>query len=413
MPILVCHNSTNSPAAKTRSLRPRWIYCGVLATTFPLRNGQRCSGRHEQARGLFAATIWNKKTRDQIRQRVAHDRIEVVHFHNTLPLISPSAYYGAREAGAAVVQTLHNFRLLCPGANLFRDGKACEKCVGHKLPLPGIVHKCYRDSRSASAAVATLISSHHALGTWQKAVDMYLAPTRFAFNKFVDGGWPADKMVVKPNFVDPDPGVGPGDGGYAIFVARLSSEKGLETLLQAWEKLDGAVPLKIVGDGPLASSVIEAQRRTPGIEWMGRLPLDAVYNAIGQASMLIFPSRCYETFGRVAAEAYAKGTPVVASRHGAPGDIVREGITGTLFEPGNGDALASAVKKMIADPAALAVLRKNARAEFIAKYTGDANHAMLMDAYAIAIRTARRDTKTFSHERARSLHERPRRDCES
>ena len=293
-----------------------------------------------------------------------------MHFHNTFPLISPSAYSAARAEGAAVVQTLHNFRLLCPGANLFRDGKACEDCIGKRMPWPGIVHKCYRENRAASAGVATLITVHHAMGTWRNAVDVYLAPTEFARGKFAAGGLPVEKLVVKPNFVDPDPGVGTGDGGYAIYVARLSHEKGLETLLAAWEKLGGSVPLKIIGDGPLENLVTAAQQRTANIEWLGRRPLAEVYDAIGHAALLVFPSRCYETFGRVAVEAYAKGTPVIASRHGAPGDIVREGATGALFEPGNADALADGVRRMLADPRALAAMRDGARREYEAKYTG-------------------------------------------
>ena len=360
---------------------------GHEVSTFELHN----NALHGMGRlSMMANTIWNKASNLAMRRKVRETGAEVVHFHNTFPRISPAAYYAARAEGAAVVQTLHNFRLLCPGANLFRDGKACEECVGKRVPLPGIIHKCYRQSCSASAGVAALITTHHALGTWQNAVDLYLAPTEFARGKFVAGGLPEAKLRVKPNFVDPDPGVGTGDGGYAVFVARLSAEKGLETLLAAWEKLGGSVPLKIVGDGPLASLVTQTQKTTPNIEWLGRRPLAEVYETIGRASMLLFPSRCYETFGRVAVEAYAKGTPVIASRHGAPGDIVREGATGLLFEPGNADALADAVRKLVADPVAMKAMRVESRREYELKYTGAANHEQLMDAYAQAIETSKR-----------------------
>ena len=347
MRILVCHNFYQQPggedevfAAEVALLRR----FGHDVQTFEMDNDAVESMSNP---ALIAATVWNGRSHSAMRQAVRKLKAELVHFHNTFPLISPSAYYAARAEGAAVVQTLHNFRLLCPGANLFRDGKACEDCIGKRMPWPGVVHKCYRQSATASAAVATLITVHHAIGTWRSAVDLYLAPTEFAREKFVAGGLPADKLMVKPNFVDPDPGVGPGDGGYAIYVARLSHEKGLETLLAAWEKLGGTVPLKIIGDGPLADLVTAAQQRTPNIEWLGRRPLAEVYAAIGRATLLVFPSRCYETFGRVAVEAYAKGTPVIASRHGAPGDIVREGATGLLFEPGNGDDLAAGVRRML------------------------------------------------------------------
>ena len=390
MRILICHNFYQQPGGEDQVFASEVDLLrkfGHDVNTFVMDNDDVAAMSKPQ---LIAATIWNGKSRRRLARRVAKCRAEIVHFHNTFPLMSPSAYSAAREQGAAVVQTLHNFRLMCAGANLFRDGKACELCVGKHLPISGVVHKCYRESRSASAAVATMIATHHAIGTWRNAVDLYLAPTEFARGKFIAGGWAADKLVVKPNFVDPDPGIGDGSGGFAIFVARLSHEKGLETLLAGWERLPGAVPLKIIGDGPLAQQVIDAQKRMPHIEWLGRRPLAEVYETIGRASLLVFPSRCYETFGRVAAEAYAKGTPVVASRHGAAGDIVGDQVTGMLFDPGNSDELAAAVARMLDNPAALAEMRRQARREFESKYTGEANHRQLMAAYRLAIENANR-----------------------
>jgi glycosyltransferase involved in cell wall biosynthesis len=389
MRILVAHNFYQLPggedevfAAEVALLRR----FGHEVSTFELRNDALLEMSKLQ---MITTTLWSGSTHREMRKKVRETGAEVVHFHNTFPRISPAAYYAARVEGAGVVQTLHNFRLLCPGANLFRHGKACEDCIGHRVPLAGVIHKCYRDSRSASLGVAALISTHHAMGTWQNAVDLYLAPTEFARNKFVAGGLPEAKLLVKPNFVDPDPGIGAGDGGYAIYVARLSAEKGLETLLAAWETLGGSVPLKIIGDGPLASLVTETQKRAANIEWLGRRPLAEVYHAMGRASFLIFPSRCYETFGRVAVEAYAKGTPVIASRHGAPGDIVREGATGLLFEPGNADALAQTVRNLAGDPQLLAAMRVESRREYEQKYTGAANHEMLLAAYRRAIETSK------------------------
>src|SRR5665213_601943 len=324
MRILICHNFYQQPGGEDQVFASEVDLLrkfGHDVSTFEMDNDEVASLRKP---ALIAATIWNAKSHRRLRRRVARARAEVVHFHNTFPLMSPSAYSAARAEGAAVVQTLHNFRLLCPGANLFREGKACELCLGKRAPWPGVVHKCYRESRSATAIVATMIGVHHAIGTWRNAVDLYLTPTEFARGKFLAGGWAPEKLFVKPNFVDPDPGVGDGAGGFAIFVARLSHEKGLETLLSGWEKLPGAVPLKIIGDGPLAPLVIDAQKRMPHIQWLGRRPLAEVYETMGQASLLVFPSRCYETFGRVAAEAYAQGTPGVAARQGAAGDIVRD-----------------------------------------------------------------------------------------
>lgn len=393
MRILVCHNFYQQPGGEDEVFRAEVELLrrfGHEVSTFEMDN----DGLGAVSKpALMAATVWNRQSHRVIRRTVRKLKAEVVHFHNTFPVVSPSAYYAARAEGAAVVQTLHNFRLLCPGANLFRDGKACEDCIGKRMPWPGVAHKCYRQSTQASAAVASLITVHHAIGTWRNAVDVYLAPTQFARGKFIAGGLPPEKLIVKPNFVDPDPGVGLGEGGYAVFVARLSHEKGLETLLAAWEKLAGRVPLKIIGDGPLADQVTAAQQRWGTIQWLGRRPLAEVYEAIGRAALLVFPSRCYETFGRVAVEAYAKGTPVIASRHGAPGEIVQEGTTGTLFEPGNADALADGVLRMLADPSALGTMRRHARREYETRYTGAENHEQLLAAYGQAIETSKQTIK--------------------
>jgi glycosyltransferase involved in cell wall biosynthesis len=332
---------------------------------------------------LLGATVWHRSAAAKVRELVRAHGIDVVHFHNTFPLMSPAVYSAARGEGAAVVQTLHNFRLLCPGANLYRDGKVCEKCVGRCVPISGVIHKCYRDNRGASLATAVMLTTHRALGTWQNGVDAYITPTRFAREKFIEGGLPGEKIIVKPNFVDPDPGFAEngGAGGYAIFVGRLSHEKGLDTLLSAWSHLRGEVKLKIVGDGPLADDVKAAVARDRSIEWLGRRGMDEVMALIGDAAVLIMPSNCYETFGRVAIEAFAKGTPVIASNHGAPADVVDEGRTGLRFTPGDGADLAAKVRQLLADDATRTAMRAEARRQYESKYTGAANYEMLMKVY--------------------------------
>jgi len=186
--------------------------------------------------------------------------------------MSPAAYDAARAGGAAVVQTLHNYRLVCPGSLLMRDSAPCETCLGKTFPIAALQHKCYRGSLGATAAVAAMTTTHRLLGTWRRAVDVYIAPSQFAADKLADGGLPADKIVVKPNFVFPDPPIGSGGGGYAAFVGRLSPEKGVETLLAAWDVIreqtaslpDSNCPrLKIVGDGPLADAVRAAGSSQP------------------------------------------------------------------------------------------------------------------------------------------------------
>ena len=333
--------------------------------------------------GLRGATVWHRAAAARVRELVRQHRVDVVHFHNTFPLMSPAVYSTARAEGAAVVQTLHNFRLLCPGANLYRDGRVCEDCVGKSIPVGGVIHKCYRDNRGASLATAAMLTIHSAIGTWRDAVDAYITPTRFAREKFIAGGLPGEKIIVKPNFVDPDPGFAEagGGGGYAIFVGRLSHEKGVDTLLSAWSHLRGEVPLKIVGDGPLAEDVKAAVARNPSIWWLGQQEMAEVLDLIAGAAVLVMPSNCYETFGRVAIEAFAKGTPVVASNHGAPADVVDDGRTGLRFKPGDGADLAAKVRQLLSDEAARLRMRHECRHEYESKYTGAANYEMLMKVY--------------------------------
>ncbi len=342
---------------------------------------------------LAAATVWNRSIAAELGEVVRRERADVVHFHNTFPLISPASYYAARRAGAAVVQTLHNFRLMCPVALFYRDGKPCEECLGKPLAWPGVVHACYRGSRVTTAVTAAAVAAHRAMGTWENAVDAYVCLTDFARDKFVAGGLPVAKLHVKPNFVHPDPGVRPGGDGSAVFVGRLSEEKGVLPLLAAWERLD--VPLTIIGGGPLADLVAAAAARNPAIRAVGRQTMDQIYDMVGRASVLVLPSVCYETFGRVAAEAFAVGTPVVASGHGAVADVVgSDGRLGSLFAPGNPVALAAAVRAMLARPAdEVAALRRNARAAFVQKYTGERNHDRMMQIYRAAMARVRKEAE--------------------
>lgn len=337
-----------------------------------------------------ARTVWNPGTFADLRRLIRRERPDVMHVTNTFPLLSPAALYAARAEGVPVVQALHNYRLLCPSALFLRNGAVCEDCLGKAVPWPAVKHKCYRGSRAATAAVAALSVTHRAAGTWRRAVDLYFTLTEFAKRKFVAGGLPADRIAVKPNCVHPAPGPGDGRGGYAVFVARLSPEKGLDTLLAAWAKLPRPVRLKVVGDGPLAYRARAAAAADPRIEYLGRLPLPEVLDVIGGAACLVMPSVWYETFGLTIIEAYAKGTPVIASRLGAMAELVDEGRTGFLFAPGDPTDLAAAVERLLSDPDVLARMRPAARREFEAKYTAGTNYRRLIDIYERAAEVAAR-----------------------
>jgi glycosyltransferase involved in cell wall biosynthesis len=330
-------------------------------------------------------TVWSKRTYDAIRARLRAKPYDLVHVHNFFPLISPAVYYAAQAEGCAVVQTLHNYRLSCPAGIFYRDGRVCEDCLGKTVAWPGVVHGCYRGSRAGTAAVATMLAGHRLLGTFARQVDLYIALNDFMRKKAIAGGIAADKVVIKPNFVDPDPGVGDGQGGFALFVARLNPEKGVPQLLEAWQRLGARIPLKIVGDGPLTELVKQAAARTPGVEYLGRRPLAEYYELLGQARFFVFPSTWYEGFPRVITECYARGTPLVASAIGPIAEVVADGRTGLHFRPGDVDDLVAKVTWLLDHPAEQAALRQGARAEFEARYTADANRAQLLAIYHRAI----------------------------
>jgi glycosyltransferase involved in cell wall biosynthesis len=334
---------------------------------------------------LAKDTVWNTSAYRELGALIRRERPHVVHFHNTLPLVSPAGYYAARAEGVPVIQTLHNYRLLCPVALFFRDGRVCEDCMGKAVPWPGVVHRCYRGSRTASGVIATMLTVHRALRTWTEMVDVYVALTEFARNKFIEGGLPAGKIVVKPNFVAPDPGRGQGGGGYALFVGRLAPEKGTGTMLAAWDRLGTRIPLKIVGDGPLRDQVVEAAARQSNVEWLGHRPVEDVQALMGKADVLIFPSQWYETFGRVAVEAFAAGTPVIAANIGAVAELVEHGRTGLKFRPGDPEDLVTQVEWALSHSADLRSMREEVRAEFEAKYTAERNYRALMEIYEAAL----------------------------
>jgi len=389
MNILMLHNrylirggEDESTQAEARLLREH----GLTVDLFELSNAQ-VEALGPLRTGLGA--IWSQATYQQVRRRLREGRYDILHVQNFFPLFSPSAHHAGRAEGVGVVQTLRNYRLLCPNAYLFRDSAPCEDCLGKPFAWPGVRRGCYRGSRSATLAVAAMSAAHRLLQTWQTQVDVLVALTEFARQKYIAGGLPTERLVVKPNFVDPDPGPGSGGGNFFLFVGRLSPEKGLSTLLAAWKNLGDPIALKIVGDGPLAEWVRTSADQIPGVEYLGRRPLGETQELMGQARALIFPSEWYETFGRVAIEAFARGTPVIAPHLGTMASLVTHGRTGLHYPPGNAQALAERVEWVLDHPAEWEQMRKAARAEYLAHYTGAANFRALLEIYERAL--SRRD----------------------
>jgi glycosyltransferase involved in cell wall biosynthesis len=342
---------------------------------------------------IAGRTIYSGKSYHHTRELLRTLRPHVVDLHNFFPLISPSVYYACDAEAVPIVQTLHNYRLMCPGALFFRDGKPCEDCLAKAFPYPGIQHRCYRNSAFGSATVAAMIGVHRLLKTWRDRVSMYITLTEFCRKKFIQAGLPADKIRVKPNFVYPDPGVGTGSGEFVLFVGRLTPEKGLETLIRAWKLLQCQLTLKIIGEGPMGDYVAQQCRESACIEWLGKRPVEEVYQVMGNAKFLVFPSEWYETFGRVAIEAFAKGTPVVLSDVGALAEMVEHGRTGWYFPPGNAEALAAVMDHILTHQHILPSMRCEARREFETKYTAEINYVRSMEIFDEAIsRSPHRDT---------------------
>lgn len=335
-------------------------------------------------------TIWSPESYGTIRRRLREGRYDCVHVHNFFPLISPAVYHAARAEGVPVVQTLHNFRLLCPGATFFREGRICEECLGKAVPWPGVVHRCYRGSRFGTAAVAGMLSTHRALGTWRAAVDAYIVFTEFHRRKFIEGGLPADRIFVRPNMVHPDPGVGRHTGDYALYVGRLSEEKGIEVLCEAWRLIGGEIPLKIVGDGPLSDRVVELAEDLPGVTYLGRQSQDAVLELMREARCLVFPSVWYEGMPLTILEAYAVGLPVIAPDLGVMSTLVEDGRTGLHFEPSSASSLAERIREVWTDRELAARLSSGARQAFERNHTSERNYEALMSIYEEASRRAGR-----------------------
>lgn len=335
---------------------------------------------------LALSTLWNWRSYERLSQLVRKSRAQIVHFHNTFPLLSPSCYYAAKREGAAVVQTLHNYRLICPNALLFREGHPCESCTHHAFFWPAIAHTCYRSSRSATAVTSAMLTLHRMLGTWTKRVDAYIALTDFARSKFVASGLPARKVYIKPNFLEQDPGVGTEQGRYGLFVGRLVKEKGLHSLLRAWKLLNGSVPLKIVGAGPLAGWLQEQMTSVAGIEWTESLSRVDLLNTMKRAIFLVVPSIWYEGFPLVIVEAFAVGCPVISSNIGPLSSIVDHGRTGLHFTPGNAWDLACKLRRFLSFPNGTASMRRQARLEFERRYSAETNYSSLLSIYTQALR---------------------------
>lgn len=336
------------------------------------------------------STPWNPWMAKALVREVDRFQPDVVHAHNTFPLISPAIFH-AIGGRAARVLTLHNYRLFCAAGIPMRDGKVCVQCLDKRSSLPAIRYGCYRGRRVATVPLAFSVGLHRTMGTWTDHVDAFIALTEFQRELMSSAGLPANKVHVKANFYLGSPSVTSWKGreGYAVFVGRLSAEKGVDSLVDAWGKWGNTAPeLRVVGDGDLRSGL---ERRAGGVpvRFLGQLSGADAQREIAGASLLVLPSVCFEGSPMVLNEAFAFGTPAAVSDIGPLPAIVRHGINGVVFQPGDSESLLREVRTAWQTPQLLERLGEGARAEFQAKYTQDANYETLMEIYERALHKTR------------------------
>ncbi len=360
---------------------------GHEVTLIEKNNQQIKEFSQSQKLQLFFTTAWNSLEANEMRSRFQEIKPDLLHVQNFFPLFSPSVHGAAKSLNIPTIQHLHNFRLGCLNAYLFREGKICKACLG-KNPWRGIVYGCYRNSRPASLAVWNMITYNRWRGTWLRDVDGFIAPSRFTANKLVEIGIPGHRLYVKPNVTtDPlgDKPISPLPSAPTfLFLGRLSPEKGVMTLFKAWEILaEPSWQLAIVGDGPqkLELEQFVQERQLTNVNFFGYQGADGVLKAIENATAVVVPSQCYETFGRVVIEAFACGRGVLVSDLGALAELVEEGETGFLVSASDPHAWAERLKWCGDRPQQMARMGKKCRQVYLDNYTPAVNYQQMMEIY--------------------------------
>jgi glycosyltransferase involved in cell wall biosynthesis len=392
MKILLVHNQYQIPGGEEvvfEQEREMLVRAGHQVLTYERSNFEAEDYKGLRKLNLIANIAWSNDSKGSLQQILREEKPDVVHVHNFFMMMSPSIFAACHEAGVPVVQTLHNYRMFCPAANFLREGKVCEDCAQQSL-WHGIGHGCYRGSRLATASVALMLEFQRQRRAW---ADLYIALSDFSRQRFIANGLDARKLCVKPNFVSPDPGERTEQGSYALYLGRLSEEKGLETLLDGWRRLRCDIALRVVGDGPLLESLKNRANdlKLSCVKFVGRVPRAQAQQEIKGARFVMAPSQCYENFPMGIAEAFACGVPVICSKLGGMQEMVAHGTAGLNFTPGDPADLANKVQWAWSHPEEMQAMGKQARREFENKYTAERNYPLLMEIYrrAIAMQPAR------------------------
>ena len=379
MRVLLVHNFYRQPGGEDAVVRYQQAMLtdrGHAVSLFAVHNDDIRSVADHAAAFLFAS--YNPVAKWRLLRRIREFKPDVVHVHNFVPQLSPSVFDACRVAGVPSVLTLHNFRILCPTSFLYYDREVRERSLRHACWWT-IPKRVYHHSFFGTLAVARMVETHKRRGTWNTKVDRLIALTEFAKRKFVEGGIDEDRIVVKGNATPaiPRPERSGVERRGALYVGRLSEEKGIRSLLSAWERTD--YPLRLAGDGPLAPVV--AQARRSNVEALGRLDAEQVQAEMHRAAFLVLPSIWYEMFPVTLIEAFGSGLPVLASRVGGIDEIVRDGVTGLLFNADEPADLAAKAAWAASHPDEMAAMGRAARAEYEKSYTPGSDYARLMHIY--------------------------------
>jgi len=319
----------------------------------------------------------SSRTYQDLRKVIQKFQPDVVHFHNIFYTMTPSAYKACKDEGVPIVQSLHNFRLSCVNGLFYRDNHVCEDCLNKSL-WEGVKNRCFKGSLAMSAYLAHVIKKNWQNKAWVNDVDMYIMASEFGRQKMILAGLPAEKMMVKPNFVHPDLGENYQGGDYGLYVGRLSEEKGVDVLLKAWQQIKNH-PLRIIGDGPLADKF--KSEKVENVEFLGYVDQKEREKQMRGAKFLIVPSQCYENFPRIVAEGFALGLPVIASRLGSLQEIIEDQKSGLLFEADNAEDLSEKIAWAFMHEDTLKNMGRQARLIYEQKYAAQKNYEQLIEIY--------------------------------
>ncbi len=339
---------------------------------------------------LFVA--WNPAAYIKIKKVLTQFKPDVVHIHNTYPLISPSIFY-AISPTIATIMTLHNYRLTCANGIPFRNNKICIECINKRSIFPSLYHKCYKNSLLYTIPSATNIALHRLLKTWKNKVNSFIVLTEFQKKMIIKSGIiSSDSVYIKPNFYMGKPvATSYRDRlDYVVFVGRLSSEKGLETLIDAWCILgDNAPELRLIGDGPLKESLEKKAAGMRSIHFLGQVDPKGVKVHIAHAKLLILPSKCFEGFPMVLHEAFAFGTPVLVSDMDPLTSIVINNVNGLIFKTNSPSSLVSTFLNAWRSPSLLRRLSVGSRHSYDENYNMDVSYKKLIQIYEQSIKVAK------------------------